>query len=262
MRKVVKAECEEILGFLKKDVGKCLYIYLDILEYGISDSIQVWRNETGELRTVLMRYHDSFQVYSKQVGEEKDEVIRLVSESDSLMIYGEKSTVESIWGTEVPGYIKSNGIIHEIVKFRKYERPEGFGIANCDDMYEAAELVCYNEEFKGHYVVKDLEKQYIERYCKGMGRNYYVKRNGEMIAHAATYAENGEIAITSGLVSKKGSDCIGVASVLECCLLCDLLEEGKRIFTFTTSDMRDKYLKIRGAIQIGEYVKLVKKSEV
>lgn len=259
MRKMVNDEVPEVLEFLKKDLGKCLYMYIDIMEYGIGGEVQAWCNKNGALRTVVMLYHNSFQIFSIGIEDEKETLSELVLNDKVLMISGEKAIIESIFDVMPEGYEVTSGIIHEIIRFRRYSRPEGFGIAGEDDMHELAELVCTDPGVGGHYLVEDLANQYKERLAKGFGRNYYVRLGGKMLVHVATYAENQELAITSGLVAGKTEGLLGYGSILEGCLFGDLLAEGKRVFTFTTSAIRDKYLKISGAVQCGEYMKLVKK---
>ena len=250
-------EVEEVLEFLKADMGKCLYMYIDISTYGVGNDVVVWRNSQAELRTVLMKYHDSLQLYSSGIKGERGNLLELISELNVSMISGEKMLIQDLMKDIDMEYKVTEGIVHEIPTFKEYEKPEGFGVAAEDDMYELAELVCQDEGVGGHYEVANLSKQYVERLKTGMGRNYYIKKNGVICAHAATYAETDELAITSGLVAKK-CESFGYGIIVEGCLVNDLLKEGKRIFTFTTSPIRDKYLKLMGAVQCGEYIKMVK----
>ena len=64
--KVVEAdEKNRILEYLKKDIANCIYLYLDILNYGIStDNVTVWMEEDHQgIQWIMMKYYDSFQIY-------------------------------------------------------------------------------------------------------------------------------------------------------------------------------------------------------
>lgn len=258
MRVAVEENLAEILKFLENDLGNCLYIYLDIKHYGIGDNLRVWINDEGTLRTIVMRYHDSLQIYSTGLERERNAVVHIIEQENVRMISGEKNLIESIFPDLKCDYHKTSGLVHEIRQFREFEYPEGFGIAEKEEMQEMAELVCTDYEIGGHYEVQDLAKQFVERMQMGMGRNYYVKKDGVLQAHIATYAEDDKVAVTSGMVAKADAVPFGCGTILESNLVNDLLHEGKRVFTFTTNPRRGKYLCAMGAETYAEYAKLEK----
>ena len=173
------------------------------------------------------------------------------------MIYGEKNAVESIAQQGSREYEIADGLIYEIISMRDFGRPDGFGIAAEEDMEALAELVCSDKSVGGCYSVGDLSNQYVNRLKCDMGRNYYIKEKGELQAHIATYAENDVMAITSGLIAKKNTGFMGYGVILECCLVNDLLKEGKRVFTFVNVPERIRFLNIMGAHKSGEYAKVI-----
>lgn len=259
MRPATSEDIPDILAALKKDLENCLYIYIDIKHYGINDTLRVWRNAYGEVRTIIMHYHDSLQLYSTGLQEERQSFIHIIEEQNVRMISGQKELIESILPDLCQAYCKTVGLVHEVRQFMKFERPEGFGVAEERDMYEMASLVCSDRGIGGYYTVEDLTKQYIERLKMKMGRNYYVKKDGVLQAHIATYAEDEIMAITSGMIARPDAVPFGCGTILEGCLFNDLLQEGKRVFTFTTDSKRSKYLKIMGVQSCGAYVKLVRR---
>ena len=66
MYKAETADLEKILEYLRKDTGKCLYIYIDISIYGLDkDFLDVWYDEDEKgVSLVVMRYHDALQIYT------------------------------------------------------------------------------------------------------------------------------------------------------------------------------------------------------
>ncbi len=260
MRIAKESDKEQLLNYLEKDLGNCLYIYLDIMQYGLNgENIKVWMSEGKKPNTVLMQYHGDFQIYSTNLsaGEEK-EIIGLIMRTKAGWISGEKKVIDIVAGNLYDTYKLTEGWVYELTSYRSFEYPEGFGIAKKEDMRELAALVCSDKDVGGGHHIDDLEKQFIERLKIGMGRNYYVRKNGEIISHIATYAENDKLAITSGMVTREDMRKEGYSSILEGCLVNDLLKEGKRVFTRVNQDRRARFLQIMGAEKCGEYARLQK----
>ena len=87
--KVVEAdEKNRILEYLKKDIANCIYLYLDILNYGIStDNVTVWMEEDHQgIQWIMMKYYDSFQIYSRNTLYELENILHLIQTHRVSMI--------------------------------------------------------------------------------------------------------------------------------------------------------------------------------
>ena len=77
---VSEKELDRVLCYLEKDKVNCIYLYIDLMIYGLTNpNIRVWYNEDMQgLKMVIMQYHKSFQVYSNRLFDETDCLIELV----------------------------------------------------------------------------------------------------------------------------------------------------------------------------------------
>ena len=82
---------------------------------------------------------------------------------------------------------------------------------------------------------KNKKNQLLTRLEEGMGRNYILKRDGEIIHHAATYAELDNLAVISGVITREDWRGKGVGTLAVRKLCYDLLKEGKKpcLFYYT-----------------------------
>ena len=82
MRVAREEDKEIILRYLRSGIADCLYIYIDIVNYGIaSEHMTVWMEETdGRIELVVMKYYDSFQIYSHMKDCDLQQVSELLQE--------------------------------------------------------------------------------------------------------------------------------------------------------------------------------------
>lgn len=98
--------------------------------------------------------------------------------------------------------------------------------------------------------------QLDERIQSKTGRSYIIRRNGEIIAHTATYAETGKIAVVGGTIVKQEYRNLNYYMLLSNHILQQLIEEGKTAYTFSiTEKMIQFHKKIH--TQCSEYGKLI-----
>ena len=262
MRKALPEDFDNIVNFLSADIGNCVYIYIDILKYGLgADSpIDVWF-DGFPTHVVIMKYHDSFQMYGTISDSEKAEISDLLLKFKPRMLYGEKSIIQ-----EAQKLLQTDcscdmtyGAVYEFSSYRKcsFDEIEPLSVS---DMREAAELMRMDAGFGSNYTVEDLEKQLIERIETKMGRNYGIRKDGKLIGHIATFAEFKGIAVTSGLIIHPDYRNKPYGAMLENFLISVLLKENFKIYTFVHEPLRIKLLKALGHNQLGEYAKLLVKS--
>lgn len=259
MRLAVRDDIEEILSYLKGDVGNCIYLYMDIKKYGLDNSnMKVWINE-GKLNTVVMKYYSSIQIYSTNIEDNLEEVVECICEENVQMVSGEKSIIDIIYSHSriTESYEAKSGEVFEFTNYREYQADD-IELANESDMEEVAELICMDESFSKNYAVQSLAQQLKERMQTGMGRNYIIRKDGKIIAHIATFVEVDKIAVTSGLIVHPEYRKYPYGTILESYLVNTLLKEEYQIFTFINDKKRTKLLQAMKNKEYGKYKKLMK----
>lgn len=260
MRKAYNNDILDILNFLKDNISDCIYMYIDIAKYGVnSTNISVWLDDTkGCIKTVVMSYYDSLQIYSNNLTNDIEWIITLIRKQEYSMVSGNKEAISALEVYLQDYYNSEFGEVYQVTKYRLFETNGMIENAKYDDMREIAELICSDPAFCTNYQVDILEKQLKNRLQNGMGRNLIIKEQGQIVAHIATYAEYEDIVVTSGLIVR--SDCRKkmYGLLIESYLVNELLEENKKIYTFILDEKRAALLNAMGAHKCAEYGKLTK----
>lgn len=96
MRKLTMKDHEQVFSFLKEEAALNLFIIGDIEAFGYeTDFLEVWGTfaENGTLKSILLRFHDSFIPYSKEVFVVTD-YKALLSAYKPLKLSGKSTIVE------------------------------------------------------------------------------------------------------------------------------------------------------------------------
>ena len=184
-----------------------------------------------------------------------EDVIKLFHSYPSTMISGRKDIIRQL-ESNLRNYRAYYGTIFILDKYRHFKASENIEKAVPDDAEEIARLICSDGEIGSHYTVIDLARQLKERIQSKTGRSYIIRRNGEIIAHTATYAETGKIAVVGGTIVKQEYRNLNYYMLLSNHILQQLIEEGKTAYTFSiTEKMIQFHKKIH--TQCSEYGKLI-----
>lgn len=266
MRKAVRQDQEAILAYLKESVAECIYMYIDILNYGVaSENVSVWLQEQdGRPELVVMKYFDSFQIYSHRRNADVGQVLALLQEHPVTMISARRDIIERLEGACI-GYEAAYGAVFDVSHARKV-----FGVmrgkAPCvpevteaveEDAAEIAKLLCSDEAFRVNYKEDDLARQLAERIRTRTGRSVIIRMDGRIVAHNATFAEAEGVAVVSGLVIKPEYRGLGCYEALVSYLGGQLIKEGKTPYAFAISDKTVRYHRAVYT-ECGEYGKLVR----
>lgn len=248
----------KILNYLEQNIGNCVYMFIDIGKYGLDNpNIKVWYTEDEDsINLVVMKYHDSLQIYSNKDNWNINSIMELVNSYKVSMISGRLDIIQKIHKHCNNIYKITSGCVLNLHTYKKLDDTGMVQTATVTDAREIAELICTDNEIGGHYSVENLTEQLIERVNTGMGRSLIVRKNGKIIAHIATYAEFGNIAVTSGLIVHPDFHDMPYGFLLESKLVNTLLEEGKQVFAFVIGHKRVKFLTSLGNNVYGYYGKL------
>ncbi|MBE5884353.1 MAG: hypothetical protein E7291_08080 [Lachnospiraceae bacterium] len=261
MREAIHQDKERILQYLQREVQDCIYLYIDIANYGVcSEHMKVWLEEDAdsrELILVVMQYYDSFQIYSHRTSCNIAPVAELLKEHSVAMVSGRSDIIKQLV-QECEAYRATYGAIYIMDRYRAMQSEVEVLLATENDTTEIAELICADEEIGGHYTVENLSAQLAERIRTGTGRSYIIRENGVIVAHSATYAEAEGIAVVGGTIIKPECRNSNYYMVLSNYMLQQLVQEGKTAYTFSISDKMIRYHDMLHT-KCGEYGKMVKR---
>ncbi len=266
MRRAVQQDQAAILEYLKKSVAECIYMYIDILNYGVvSENMAVWLQEQdGQIELVVMKYFDSFQVYSHRRAIDVGPVLALLQEYPVTMVSARRDIIEQLEGV-CSGYHAVYGAVFDVSYLRRTFWAMG-GTKPCalkvteaveDDAAEIAELLCSDDTFRVNYKEEDLARQLAERIRTHTGRSVIIRMDGRIVAHDATFAEAEGVAVVSGLVIRPEYRGLGCYEALVSYLGDQLVNEGKIPYAFAITDKTIRYHRAVYT-ECGEYGKLVK----
>ncbi len=252
---------ERILQYIREDLQDCVYLYIDIMNYGIAtENMKVWFQEKAEtIRLVVMKYYDSFQVFSREDDFDVAAVTALLEEYPVAMVSGKKSMIEQL-EKRCSDYEATYGAVFVMDRYRKVKTEVTVEEATDADAPEIASLICSDKEIGGHYTPDGLAAQLAERINTRTGRSYIIRDKGKIAAHSATYAEAEGIAVVGGTIIAEEYRNSDYYMVLSNYMLQQLEAEGKKAYTFSLSA---KMIRYHGMLhtRCGEYGKLTKNNK-
>ncbi len=257
--KADKNDETQILDYLWNDVSNCLYLYMDILNYGIgSGKLQVFLSDRNDEAgpVVVMKYYDSFQIYKRDGHLDRNELedfSRLLLQNSVKMISGPRTVIQQL--EVLDGYKSTYGVIYLMDRFRKASDYSLVKRAVEEDARDIAVLICKDSEIGGHYDIDGLEAQLRDRIQSETGRSYIIRKDGKIVAHTATYAETDDLAVVGGTIIAEEYRNSGYYMILSNYITGVLNGEGKSVYTFSISDKMIKFHE-KMHTRCGEYGKL------
>lgn len=200
-----------LLQYLKNDIANCLYLYIDLWRYGLKNkNIRVWIEEMdGYLNMVIMKYHDSFQIYTPKAelidDKELVELIELLKTHMVSRISGQKDLIRKIEPFLSNEYTASYGVIFCKKKGSAVvpHLPFRTEFAQKEDLPEIVDLLMSSTEFSAYYSKNELLAQMKERFFTKMGRSMIIRDGKKITGHIATFAEAEGLAVMSGSLVRK-----------------------------------------------------------
>lgn len=227
-------ELGRIIAFLEEYIDHCVYIYIDIVKYGLThEHIKLWYTERGcKINTVAMKYYDSFQLFSVDVMLDKDKVCTLLRDNPVKTISGNYELIEVLAKNMQDEYEINYGVIVKEDKYREVPGFEKVEAATEKDCYEIAQLMCQDREFNSNYEVDILAEQLANRIKTGVGRSYIIREQEQIVAHVGVFAEAGNVVVESGLIADARYRNRFYGLIIHECLMKILLSEGKKVYGF------------------------------
>ncbi len=258
MYKCKKENEKEILEYIGKSYGQCLYLYVDLLKYGFdNENINVWfQKEDNEIKALVLQYYTGVHVFSKDVEFDVKKVVDLLKEINPSMICGMKWTLDKI-KDYFDNYEMEVGIVGELTNLKVYDT-RGCYKANAEEIKELAELLAEDESLGKPYGFDLLYKQLLERYEENFGRNFIYRENGKIVATASTYAEKGGVAVISGVMVHPDYRGKGLSKNVLSAVCDNLKNDGFDVFSYYYIPSATRMHQSVGFEPIGDWAKLVR----
>ena len=181
----------------------------------------------------------------------------LIKELNSHIVSSTVDVIEKLYPLLSDFYEMEQGYVTEMLSMPECEISEDVRPAEISEYDEIARLICSDEGVGGHYVPEELKEQLLTRLEEGMGRNYVLKRDGDIIHHAANYAELDNLAVISGVITRDDWRGKGVGTLAVRKLCHDLLKEGKKPCLFYYTKQAEMFYKKIGFEEGTGWAKLV-----
>lgn len=229
--KCTNDDFELIKDYIGSDFAPCLYLYMDLIEYGPdSDFTKTWiQKDNGNITSVILAYHSAMHIYSHDAFNVQ-ELIELVSERKPSQICAAKSIIQAL---KTPlsglGYEAELGYVGKI-EYSGQEKASIIQRASLDDVDDIASLLYNDEGIGASYTLEDLKAQFRERLTQGFVRSYIIKDEDKIVAHLGTGAEVGNVSIVTYVITDERYRRRGYAKMLYQAACHDLHQEGKDVY--------------------------------
>lgn len=220
--------------YIGSDYYKCLYLYIDMLQYGCSSEFtKTWLQKSdGDITAVILAYHSAIHVYSKQLNFDVQELTEFLLEKNPSIICASAEIVKLL-----EPRLSSNGFFPEIGHIGKfvYSKPitinNDIRLAKKEDIKDIAQLLYDDDDIGSSYTMDDLVKQIEERLEEGFVRSYVIKDGNHVVAHLGTGAEIDKLCTISYVITDPKYRGRGLSSSLFSYACKELNSEGKEIFS-------------------------------
>lgn len=257
-----------ILDYIGDDFARCAYMYIDLKKYGLkNENIDMWKGDGF----VALRYYTGMHIFSRG-GMDGREAAELIASEQPAMVCGMSETIETAHAcmgrvsAPAAGYELEEGLVAKLKGAPTLEKFEGKNPgeftphrASLEEMEEIAQLLYSDEALGGPYTFDLLYGQLRERFLEGFGRNYVIRHDGKIIAHAATYAEESSLAVISGVMVHPDYRGRGLSSQVLGALCRELMSEGFEVISYYYIESARRAHESVGFREIGSWAKLIQK---
>lgn len=248
---------QRIKQYISNDYAACLYLYMDLIEYGSeSDYTTTWiQEEEGSITCVALSYHTALHIFARDFFNVQ-EIFNLVVELKPSQICAAKSTLMALKKPlSTIGYEIELGFVGKL-EYAGQQKSSIILNATVDDVDDISKLLYNDEGIGASYSLKDLKNQFRERLTDGFVRSYIIKDGDKIVAHLGTGAEVGNVSIITYVITDPKYRGKGYAKLLYQAACCDLHKEGKEIYAVYYTDGAVHLHHSVGFVDICEYGKL------
>lgn len=258
LRKATESDRNQILDYCSEEPSINLFIIGDIELYGFDKDFQeVWvqtadvaediekeikeeiKEETPiELTGVVLRYHQNFIIY----GKEKiamEEIVNLMSAYPVSIISGKSSVILKLYPfVETKFEPRALNFAELSSDAWLVQSSEDVQVADVNDAVAIATAFDFIPEFEMLYPggFEERLKQISNRISSGEGTHMFIRKDGVVISHGNTAAENSVSAMIGGVMTIEGYRRQHYSSIVVSALCKRLLDQGKRACLFYSGE--------------------------
>lgn len=261
MIKLTENNLNRVLAYMEDDLANCLYLYGDIVRYGIDDpNMTVWYSEKdGNITAVVMKYFAGSHVYSKNLDYSFEEILEHLKKINVDRISSQREIIEKLHTSLDSQYDVEYGCVFQLSKYREMKSPVEIERAGTADVEKIAELMMTHELYSRSYKKEDLAEELEDRISRGIGRSYIIRNGDRIVAHDGVNLETDKYAIEGlALVHDDFRDTL-YGAFLDSYMINDLGKEGKELYCMIVEGRRlDAFIKLGNEVR-ATYGKLFRK---
>ena len=236
------------------------YLFIDTQTYGYnSENVKTdILCDDNFVYAILLQYYNTLQIMQIRQPDKLalSELLIYIENMKPKMISGDSNLIYEIASclsfTNIE--VKTGAIIDMTGMRNGYSHKTV--LAETKQFDEIAKLICSDETIGSHYTVPSLTAQLIERNQKYGCVSRVLSRDGKIVAHVATYADNAPLAILGGLITLPEYRGNGYGKIVLGDLVEDVIMGGKTPLLYTyESSLKQWYISLGGK-QICECAKI------
>lgn len=263
MIKLTQEKVKDVLAYMEDDLPNCLYLYGDIVRYGIDDpNMTVWFSEkNGKINAVVMKYFSGSHVYSKHLDFDPDELAAHLKNINVDRISSQRALIEMLSPLMGDEYSTRFGAVFRLLSYRKMKKDSlAIERASAEDVGEIAAFLMTNEEVAGRYNQEKLEAELMDRIVTGVGRSYVIRVNGEIVAHDSVTLETDRYMVAGLALVRDDYRAAFYGSLLESFMINEVHEEGKELYCMIVDGPRQEGFVRLGNQVVARYGKFVRRT--
>lgn len=263
IRKLSETDREITLKFLVNEPSINLFIIGDIECFGFNEDFQeLWGsfNEINELNGVLLRFHQSYIPYFRDLEFDITEFKNIITKDKNIkIISGREDIVLKFSDILVNPRLKSMHFCELTNKDRLNKIDERVVLAKEDDAERIYDLLLDIDEFDTEET--NSPEKILKTISSKSGRIYCIKNeNGDLCTVSQTTAESSSAAMIVGVATKKEFRQKGLMTICLTKLCKDLIDEGKSLCLFYNNPDAGKVYHKLGFVTIDKWMMAVEKS--
>lgn len=260
IKRLNKKDESKALEYLEKYFADCIYLCIDLKRYGTEHpEVLFWYSEAeGELNTVLMKYYDSFQIFSADQSWKAEEYAAFMERFHVTTINGNAEVIQKL-DKCMKGYRAAYGVVVQEKKYKEFPQFSLISRAAKEDAGKIARLMCSDKEFGDNYTIEDLSRQLADRMREKIGRSYVLREDGKIVAHVGTFIEDEKIVVESGLIVDEAYKSKFYGLIVHEYLKKVIMEEGKTVYAFRIKDNMQRYTEAGNDDVCGHYGKMTRR---
>lgn len=225
-------ELKQTIELIGDKYYECPYLYLNLKKYGLSNkNISIWLDKTSSnINAIILKYYSGMHIFQANNKTNYEQIAKLIDSEKPSVICAKKTIIDVLKKqAESIGYRYEYGAVRKLSAIKPQDEQGIIKKPTKKDFEEITNLLLSDKGFGDIYDFKTLNSQLLERYKEHYGRNYILKDQEKVIAHAGTGAENDKIAILSYVITSQNYRRKGLAYKL-CSSICnDVINERKDI---------------------------------